>query len=57
MVETKGKSLEAIDQAFKQKSSGFSFGKLRRRNAAIAIAEPVSVGEGIHLPARVPALS
>ena len=57
MVETRGKSLEAIDQAFKEKTSGFSLGNLRRRNAVGPIPDSGASREGIHLPARVRSLS
>jgi len=57
MVETRGKSLEAIDQAFKEKTSGFSLGNLRRRNAVGPIPDSGASREGIHLPARLRSLS
>ncbi|KAF2676203.1 MFS general substrate transporter [Lentithecium fluviatile CBS 122367] len=53
MAETRSESLEAIDQAFRQISSGFALGKLRRRNVAVANEEGIAPEVGHHPPARV----
>jgi TATA-box binding protein (TBP) (component of TFIID and TFIIIB) len=50
MVETRGKSLKDIDQAIRQKSSSFTFGTLRRRNAGAIALENVVASDSIHRP-------